>query len=239
MLELIPPVAAPTRATFALRTVCARPENAAFIFPTRILTSCRSPPCKENWSLISDEEKWKRTEENREKLGRGCRASTAASNPINKDQTWRSKNRSFRLFSLEERDRRWNLLRQEMRTADLHALISLPNEGHWDQFGADTRYITQIGGTQTEVGAVLPAEDEVTAIVRGANEIEWWGLAQDWSKTSARRVALMASRSSSVSRKSTPSASASSASPASCAHPRNRALGNLRKDPRRASYRHV
>jgi len=58
-------------------------------------------------------------------------------------------------FSLEERDRRWNLLRQEMRTADLHALISLPNEGHWDQFGADTRYMTQIGGTQTEVGAVL------------------------------------------------------------------------------------
>ena len=85
-------------------------------------------------------------------------------------------------FSLEERDRRWNLLRQEMRTADLHALISLPNEGHWDQFGADTRYMTQIGGTQTEVGAVLPVEGEVTAIVRGANEIEWWGLAQDWVK---------------------------------------------------------
>ena len=85
-------------------------------------------------------------------------------------------------FSLEERDRRWNLLRQEMRTADLHALISLPNEGHWDQFGADTRYITQIGGTQTEVGAVLPLEGDVTAVVRGANEIEWWGLAQDWVK---------------------------------------------------------
>ncbi len=85
-------------------------------------------------------------------------------------------------FSLEERDRRWNLLRHEMRRANLQALISLPNEGHWDQFGADTRYITQIGGTQTEVGAVLPLEDEVTAVVRGANEIEWWGLAQDWVK---------------------------------------------------------
>ena len=85
-------------------------------------------------------------------------------------------------FSLEERDRRWNLLRQEMRTADLQALISLPNEGHWDQFGADTRYMTQIGGTQTEVGAVLPLEGDVTAVVRGANEIEWWGLAQDWVK---------------------------------------------------------
>jgi Xaa-Pro aminopeptidase len=83
-------------------------------------------------------------------------------------------------FSLKERDRRWSLLRTEMKKAGLHALISLPNQGHWDQFGADTRYITQIGGTQTEVGAVLPLEGDVTAVVRGANEIEWWGLAQDW-----------------------------------------------------------
>ena len=83
-------------------------------------------------------------------------------------------------FSLEERHRRWSLLRNEMTKANLDALISLPNEGHWDQFGADTRYITQIGGTQTEVGAILPLEGDVTAVVRGANEIEWWGLAQDW-----------------------------------------------------------
>jgi Xaa-Pro aminopeptidase len=85
-------------------------------------------------------------------------------------------------FSLKERDRRWSRLREEMKKAGLHALISLPNEGHWDQFGADTRYVTQIGGTQTEVGAVLPLEGNVTAVVRGANEIEWWGLAQDWVK---------------------------------------------------------
>jgi Xaa-Pro aminopeptidase len=85
-------------------------------------------------------------------------------------------------FSLQERDRRWSLLRAEMKKVGLHALISLPNEGHWDQFNADTRYITQIGGTQTEVCCVLPIEDDVTAVVRGANEIEWWGLAQDWVK---------------------------------------------------------
>ena len=85
-------------------------------------------------------------------------------------------------FSLEERDRRWSLLRAEMKRANLDALIALPNEGHWDQFGADTRYITQIGGMQTEVGCVLPLEGEVTAVVRGANEIEWWGLAQEWVK---------------------------------------------------------
>ena len=83
-------------------------------------------------------------------------------------------------FSRAERDRRWSNLRAAMLKADLDALISLPNEGHWDQFGADTRYITQIGGTQTEVGAIIPADGDVTAVVRGSNEIEWWGMAQDW-----------------------------------------------------------
>jgi Xaa-Pro aminopeptidase len=85
-------------------------------------------------------------------------------------------------FSIQERDRRWGLLRAEMKRAGPQTLVSLPNEGHWDQFNADTRYITQIGGTQTEVCCVLPVEDDVTAVVRGANEIEWWGLAQDWVK---------------------------------------------------------
>ncbi|HET8563638.1 MAG TPA: M24 family metallopeptidase [Candidatus Binatia bacterium] len=83
-------------------------------------------------------------------------------------------------FSLQERDRRWGLVRAQMKKAGLDTLIGLPNQGHWDQFGADIRYLTQIGGFQTEVAAVFPAEGEVTAVVRGANEIEWWGLAQDW-----------------------------------------------------------
>ena len=85
-------------------------------------------------------------------------------------------------FSLTERDRRWRLVRREMEKANLDALIALPNQGHWDQFGADTRYLTQIGGFQTEVGVVFPREGEVTAVVRGPNEVEWWGLAQDWVK---------------------------------------------------------
>ena len=81
---------------------------------------------------------------------------------------------------MKERDRRWSLLRAAMKRADFDALIALPHEGHWDQFGCDTRYVTQIGGTQTEVGCVVPLEADVTAVVRGENEIEWWGLAQDW-----------------------------------------------------------
>ena len=36
---------------------------------------------KENWSLISDEEKWKRTAENREKLGRGLSRFDRGSKP--------------------------------------------------------------------------------------------------------------------------------------------------------------
>jgi len=42
--------------------------------------------------------------------------------------------------------------------------------------------LTQIGGFQTEVAVVIPLESDVTVIVRGENEIEWWGLAQEWVK---------------------------------------------------------
>src|SRR5262249_22553841 len=85
-------------------------------------------------------------------------------------------------FSVAEPHRRWAAVRAEMQKANFDAVIGLPNQGHWDQFGADIRYLTQIGGFQTEVAAVFPLEGEPTAIVRGANEIEWWGLAQDWVK---------------------------------------------------------
>src|SRR6185437_9656510 len=47
-------------------------------------------------------------------------------------------------------------------------------------FQADTRYLTHIGGHQTEVAVVFPVSGEVTAFVRGSNEIEWWRIAQDW-----------------------------------------------------------
>lgn len=66
-------------------------------------------------------------------------------------------------FSLEERDRRWRLVRQEMRKANLDALIALPNQGHWDQFRAEACYLTQIGGHQTEVAVTMPLEADVTA----------------------------------------------------------------------------
>ncbi|HWP23204.1 MAG TPA: M24 family metallopeptidase [Candidatus Binatia bacterium] len=83
-------------------------------------------------------------------------------------------------FSRAERERRWSRLRELMRAQELEAIIGFPNQSHWDQFQADVRYLTHIGGHQTEVAVVFPLQGEVTAFVRGANEVEWWGIAQHW-----------------------------------------------------------
>ena len=83
-------------------------------------------------------------------------------------------------FSHSERGRRWGRVRELMAQAQLDAIIGFPNQSHWDQFQADIRYLTHIGGHQTEVAMVFPVSGEVTAFVRGGNEIEWWSIAQDW-----------------------------------------------------------
>jgi Xaa-Pro dipeptidase len=83
-------------------------------------------------------------------------------------------------FSQAEKNRRWGRVRELMRDAGFDAVIGFPNQSQWDHFQADVRYLTQIGGNQTEVAVVFPLKGEVTGIVRGPNEVEWWGLAQDW-----------------------------------------------------------
>jgi Xaa-Pro aminopeptidase len=85
-------------------------------------------------------------------------------------------------FSLTERERRWGRVRELMRQEKLDAIIGFPNQSHWDQFQADIRYLTHIGGHQTEVAVVFPESGGVTAFVRGGNEVEWWSVAQDWVK---------------------------------------------------------
>jgi Xaa-Pro aminopeptidase len=85
-------------------------------------------------------------------------------------------------FSIAERERRWGRVRQLMAQEQLDAIIGFPNQSHWDQFQADIRYLTHIGGHQTEVAVVFPQSGEPTAFVRGGNEIEWWSIAQDWLK---------------------------------------------------------
>jgi Xaa-Pro dipeptidase len=84
------------------------------------------------------------------------------------------------IFDLAERDRRWARLRQLMATEQVDCLIGFPNSGHWDLFQAGLRYITQIGGNTTEVAVVFPLDGEVTAFVRGPNEVAWWGSQSQW-----------------------------------------------------------
>jgi len=83
-------------------------------------------------------------------------------------------------FTDAERERRWSRVRELMRRDQIDAIIGFPNQSHCDQFQADTRYLTHIGGHQTEVSVVFPLTGEVTAFVRGNNEVEWWRIAQDW-----------------------------------------------------------
>jgi Xaa-Pro dipeptidase len=83
-------------------------------------------------------------------------------------------------FTLAERDRRWARVRDGMRRAGLDAIIGLPNSSHFDQFQADVRYLSQIGGNCTEIAVVFPLEGEVTAVLRGQADIAWWSAYQDW-----------------------------------------------------------
>jgi Xaa-Pro dipeptidase len=83
-------------------------------------------------------------------------------------------------FDRAERDHRWGRVRAAMQRAGLDALVGFPNSGHWDQFQAGVRYLTQIGGNTTEAAVVFPLDGEVTAFVRGPNEVAWWGSQTDW-----------------------------------------------------------
>jgi hypothetical protein len=79
-------------------------------------------------------------------------------------------------FSQGERTRRWGRVRELMRQQQLDAIIGFPNQSHWDQFQADIRYLTHIGGHQTEVAVVFPSPRSDSFC--SGNEVEWWSIAQ-------------------------------------------------------------
>lgn len=81
-------------------------------------------------------------------------------------------------LSLQERDRRYRNVRQEMARRGIDCLLLPANSGRWEQLQADSRYLTSIGGFATEVFTVFPLEGEVTAYV--FNRAAWWKQAQHW-----------------------------------------------------------
>ena len=81
-------------------------------------------------------------------------------------------------LSVQERDRRYKLVREEMAQRGIDCLLLPANTGRWEQLQGDSRYLTTIGGFATEVFTVFPREGEVTAYI--FNRAAWWKQAQQW-----------------------------------------------------------
>ncbi len=84
-------------------------------------------------------------------------------------------------FSLSERDRRWQVVRELMRQHRLDVIVTPQNTGHSTDFQANTRYLTHCGGGgDADIAAVFPLEGEVTAIATSAQPR--WPNVQEWTK---------------------------------------------------------
>jgi len=83
-------------------------------------------------------------------------------------------------LSIQERDRRYKLVRAEMAKRGIDVLVLPANTGRWEQLQGDSRYLTTIGGFATEVFTVFPREGDVTAYI--FNRAAWWERAQQWVK---------------------------------------------------------
>lgn len=83
-------------------------------------------------------------------------------------------------LSLQERDRRYALVRRFMRETELDFLVIRGNSGRWDSSCANIRYLTQIGGNGEEGYVVFPLEGEPTCLIWFDLLVNWWRRAQDW-----------------------------------------------------------
>ena len=81
-------------------------------------------------------------------------------------------------LSIEERDRRYKIVRAEMARRGIDCLLLPANTGRWEQLQGDSRYLTTIGGFATEVFTIFPREGDVTAYI--FNRAGWWKQAQQW-----------------------------------------------------------
>ena len=81
-------------------------------------------------------------------------------------------------FSIAERDRRWQAVRELMREQNLDVIVTPQNSGHSADYQANTRYLTHCGGGEPDLAAVFPLEGNVTAIATSA--APRWPTVQDW-----------------------------------------------------------
>jgi Xaa-Pro aminopeptidase len=76
---------------------------------------------------------------------------------------------------LEERDRRYRIIRDAMKRRGLDCLILWGNGGHFEARSANIRYISQIGGAGEDAYAIFPLEGSPTVLTwsSGAHLDEW------------------------------------------------------------------
>jgi Xaa-Pro aminopeptidase len=83
-------------------------------------------------------------------------------------------------FSLAERDRRWESVRERMRQQRIDVIVVPQNTGHSTDFQSNSRYLTHCGGGgDSDIAAVFPLEGEVTAIATSASPR--WPTVQEWT----------------------------------------------------------
>jgi Xaa-Pro dipeptidase len=83
-------------------------------------------------------------------------------------------------FSLAERERRWRQVRTKMTRDNLDAIFVPPNTGLFDEFQANGRYLTGLGGNHWMVATVFPREGEVTALTSADVDKQISLQRQDW-----------------------------------------------------------
>lgn len=95
-------------------------------------------------------------------------------------QTAATEMHPYRRFSLAERDRRWQAIRQLMARDHLDAIVAPPNPGNSTDWQADARYISHCGGgADASIGVVFPLEGDVTVVATSAQE-RWGPMVQNW-----------------------------------------------------------
>src|SRR5581483_8108442 len=82
-------------------------------------------------------------------------------------------------FSLKERDRRWNAVKELMRQNNLDVIITPQNTGHSMDFQSNTRWLTHCGGGgDADIAAVFPLDGDVTVVATSAKPR--WPTVQNW-----------------------------------------------------------
>lgn len=83
-------------------------------------------------------------------------------------------------LSLAERDRRWSMVREQMKQKGLDCLVLWGWPTMWDFCTANARYLCPVGGNAEFNVVVFPLTGDPTCYIQMPTFLEGWRSAQDW-----------------------------------------------------------